>query len=210
MSARGGRGEATARWRNPCRVRPRGRVHPCRVPAANRPSVRRLLGLPGHLLFAPEPRWGSPDDLRFLVDHLHAQGIGVVLDWVPGHFARDPWALGRFDGTALYEHPDPHRGYQPEWDTFVFDYGRAEIREFLVSSVRHWIEEYHFDAIRVDAVSSMLYLDFGRASGQWSPGDDGGRTNADAVEFWHTSTLQCTKRTATYSLSQKKRVPGPG
>ncbi|GAA3433316.1 1,4-alpha-glucan branching enzyme [Kutzneria kofuensis] len=135
--------------------------------------------------FAPEPRWGSPDDLRFLVDTLHAHDIGVVLDWVPGHFARDEWALGAFDGTPLYEHPDPRLGYQPEWDTFVFDYGRAEVQDFLLASVAHWIEQYHVDAIRVDAVSSMLCLDFGRAPGQWRANDEGGCTNPDAVDFLH-------------------------
>ncbi|GAA4862315.1 1,4-alpha-glucan branching protein GlgB [Saccharopolyspora rosea] len=133
--------------------------------------------------FAPTPWLGSPDDLRYLVDHLHGRGVGVLLDWVPGHFPRDEWALARFDGTPLYEHPDPRRADHPEWGTLTFDFGRPEVRNFLLASALHWIEEFHADGLRVDAVTSMLYLDYARQDGQWLPNEHGGRENLDAVRF---------------------------
>jgi 1,4-alpha-glucan branching enzyme len=133
--------------------------------------------------FAPTPLLGSPDELRAFVDRLHAAGVGVILDWVPAHFPRDEWALARFDGTALYEHEDPRRAEHPDWGTLIFNYGRTEVRNFLLASALLWLEEYHADGLRVDAVASMLYLDYSRSEGEWVPNVHGGRENLDAVDF---------------------------
>ncbi|MEZ5180212.1 MAG: 1,4-alpha-glucan branching protein GlgB, partial [Acidimicrobiales bacterium] len=133
--------------------------------------------------FAPVARWGEPDDLRHLVDTLHQAGIGVIADWVPAHFPRDEWALGRFDGTPLYEHPDPRRGEQPDWGTYVFDFGRGGVRSFLLSNARYWLDEFHLDGLRVDAVASRLYLDYSRPAGGWTPNVHGGRENLEAVSL---------------------------
>jgi len=133
--------------------------------------------------YAPTPRFGSPDDLRRFVERLHERGVGVILDWVPAHFPRDQFALARFDGTALFEHADPRRGEHPDWGTLVFNFGRHEVRNFLISNALFWLREYHIDGIRVDAVASMLYLDYSRRAGEWIPNAFGGREDLDAVEF---------------------------
>ena len=133
--------------------------------------------------YAPTPRYGSPDQFREFVDRMHANGVGVILDWVPAHFPRDDFALARFDGTALYEHADPRRGAHPDWGTLVFNYGRHEVRNFLIANALFWLREYHVDGIRVDAVASMLYLDYSRREGEWIPNAFGGREDLDAVAF---------------------------
>ncbi len=133
--------------------------------------------------FAPDSRFGTPDDLRAFVDRLHRAGIGVILDWVPAHFPRDDWALARFDGTALYEHADPRRGSHPDWGTLVFNFARNEVRNFLLASALYWTGEQHADGLRVDAVASMLYRDYSRKAGEWVPNEQGGREDLEAVDF---------------------------
>ena len=132
--------------------------------------------------YAPTSRYGSPAELRSFIDRCHQEGIGVILDWVPGHFPKDEWGLGRFDGTALYEHSDPRQGEQPDWGTYVFNYGRHEVRNFLFANALYWLKEFHFDGIRIDAVASMLYLDYSRGD-NWIPNRFGGRENLEAVDF---------------------------
>ena len=133
--------------------------------------------------FAPTSRFGEADGLRLLIDTLHQRGIGVLLDWSPAHFPRDSFALAQFDGAPLFEHADPHRGEHPDWDSLIFDYGRAEVRSFLISSALYWIEAFHVDGLRVDACASMLYLDYSRGKGEWTPNVHGGKENLEAIHF---------------------------
>ncbi len=133
--------------------------------------------------YAPSARYGPPDELRYLIDYLHQRGIGVIMDWVPAHFPKDAFALARYDGTALYEHLDPRKGEHPDWGTYIFNYGRNEVRNFLLANALYWFKEFHIDGLRVDAVASMLYLDYSRKEGEWVPNQFGGRENLDAIRL---------------------------
>jgi 1,4-alpha-glucan branching enzyme len=144
--------------------------------------------------FAPTARFGDPDGFRYLVDRLHQAGIGVLVDWVPAHFPKDEFALARFDGTPLYEDPNPSRGEHPDWGTLVFNFGRREVRNFLVANALYWLEEFHVDGLRVDAVASMLYLDYSREPGEWTPNVHGGRENLEAVQFLQEMNATVYKR----------------
>jgi 1,4-alpha-glucan branching enzyme len=160
--------------------------------------------------YAPSARFGDPDDFRYLIDMLHRAGIGVIVDWVPAHFPKDDWALGRFDGTPLYEHADPRRGEQPDWGTFVFDFGRREVRNFLVANALFWLEEFHVDGLRVDAVASMLYLDYSRADGEWLPNIYGGRENLEAVSFLQEMNATVYKRVPGVVTIAEESTSWPG
>ncbi|MGW4111184.1 1,4-alpha-glucan branching protein GlgB [Actinosynnema sp. NPDC004786] len=160
--------------------------------------------------FAPTARFGTPDDFRYLVDHLHRRGIGVLLDFVPAHFPRDDWALARFDGTPLYEHPDPRRGEHPDWGTLVFDFGRPEVRNFLVASALYWLEEFHLDGLRVDAVSSMLYLDYSRGPGEWEPNAHGGNENLEAVALLRELTAAVHREAPGAVVIAEESTAWPG
>ncbi len=160
--------------------------------------------------FAPTARFGSPADFAYLVDHLHQRGLGVILDWVPGHFPRDAHGLARFDGTCLYEHEDPRQGLHPDWDTLVFNYGRAEVRSFLLSNAVHWLEQYHLDGLRVDAVASMLYLDYSRSHGQWVPNRFGGRENLEAIDFMRQLNTQVYDRCPGVMTIAEESTAWPG
>ncbi|XAS64599.1 1,4-alpha-glucan branching enzyme [Micrococcaceae bacterium Sec5.8] len=160
--------------------------------------------------FAPTSRFGHPDEFRHLVDELHQAGIGVLLDWVPAHFPKDEWALARFDGEALYEHSDPHLGEHPDWGTLIFDYGRSEVRNFLVANALYWLDEFHIDGLRVDAVASMLYLDYSREEGQWKPNRFGGRENLEAISFLQevNATVYKTHPGAVMIAEESTAFPG--
>ncbi len=160
--------------------------------------------------YAPTSRFGTPDDFRFLVDTLHQAGIGVIVDWVPAHFPRDSWALAEFDGTHLYEHSDPRLGSQPDWGTLVFNFGRSEVRNFLVANAIYWLEEFHIDGLRVDAVASMLYLDYSRKDGEWTPNVHGGRENLDAISFLQEVNATCYKRVPGIMMIAEESTAWPG
>ncbi|HEY1619767.1 MAG TPA: 1,4-alpha-glucan branching protein GlgB, partial [Streptosporangiaceae bacterium] len=160
--------------------------------------------------YAPSARFGTPDEFRYLVDRLHRAGIGVILDWVPAHFPRDEWALARFDGTPLYEHPDPSRGEHPDWGTLIFNYGRPEVRNFLVANAIYWLSEFHADGLRVDAVASMLYLDYSREDGQWTPNSLGGRENLDAVAFLREANATCYGLVPGITMIAEESTAWPG
>jgi len=152
------------------------------LPVAEHPLDQSWGYQTGHY-YAPTSRFGSPEGFKRFVDRCHQAGLGVILDWVPAHFPRDAWSLGRFDGTALYEHLDPRLGEHPDWGTYIFNYGRNEVRNFLTANALYWLREFHIDGLRMDAVASMLYLDYSREAGQWLPNRHGGRENLDAVDF---------------------------
>ncbi len=160
--------------------------------------------------FAPDARFGDPDGFRRLVDALHQAGVGVILDWVPGHFATDEWALVRFDGTPLYEHPDPRRGWHPEWGSHIFDFGRHEVRNFLVANALYWLEEFHADGLRVDGVASMLYLDYARDPGEWTPNQYGGHENLEAVQFLQELNATVYKRVPGVVTVAEESTSWPG
>ncbi|WP_026313712.1 1,4-alpha-glucan branching protein GlgB [Actinomadura flavalba] len=160
--------------------------------------------------YAPTSRFGDPDDFRYLVDRLHQAGVGVIVDWVPAHFPKDEWALARFDGTTLYEHGDPQRGEHPDWGTLVFDFGRTEVRNFLVANAAFWLEEFHVDGLRVDAVASMLYLDYSREDGQWTPNIYGGRENLEAISFLQEMNATVYKRSPGVVTIAEESTAWPG
>ncbi len=160
--------------------------------------------------FAPQSKFGSPDEFRYLVDRLHQAGIGVLIDWVPGHFATDPWALERFDGTALYEHEDPRLGWHPDWGSYIFNFGRNEVKSFLVSNAYFWLHEYHIDGLRVDAVASMLYLDYSREPGQWVPNRYGGNENLDAIAMLQAANAHAYAREPGTMIIAEESTSWPG
>lgn len=160
--------------------------------------------------YAPTSRFGHPDDLKYLIDRLHQADIGVIMDWVPGHFPKDSFALARFDGEALYEHPDPRRGEHKDWGTYIFDYGRREVRNFLVANALYWLEEFHVDGLRVDAVASMLYLDYSREPGEWVPNVHGGRENLEAISFLQEVNATAYKRYPGVAIIAEESTSFPG
>jgi 1,4-alpha-glucan branching enzyme len=160
--------------------------------------------------FAATSRFGHPDDLRYLIDRLHQADIGVIMDWVPGHFPKDAFALARFDGEALYEHPDPNRGEHRDWGTYIFDYGRREVRNFLVANALFWLEEFHIDGLRVDAVASILYLDYSREEGEWTPNVHGGRENLEAISFLQEVNATAYKRHPGIAMIAEESTSFPG
>jgi 1,4-alpha-glucan branching enzyme len=160
--------------------------------------------------YAPTSRFGHPDDLKYLIDRLHNAGYGVIMDWVPGHFPKDEWALARFDGQPLYEHSDPRRGEQLDWGTLVFNFGDSQVRNFLVANALYWLEEFHIDGLRVDAVASILYLDYSREEGQWLPNKYGGRENLEAISFLQEVNATAYKRNPGIVMIAEESTSWPG
>ncbi len=160
--------------------------------------------------FAPTSRFGHPDDLRYLIDRLHQAGVGVIMDWVPGHFPKDEWALANFDGRPLYEHSDPRLGEHRDWGTLIFNFGDSQVRNFLVSNALYWLEEFHIDGLRVDAVASMLYLDYSREPGEWVPNQYGGRENLEAISFLQEVNATAYKRNPGVIMIAEESTAWPG
>ena len=160
--------------------------------------------------YAPTSRFGHPDDLKYLIDRLHQASIGVIMDWVPGHFPKDEWALARFDGQALYEHSDPKRGEQRDWGTYIFNFGDSQVRNFLVANALYWLEIFHIDGLRVDAVASILYLDYSREAGDWEPNIHGGRENLEAISFLQEVNATAYKRNAGIVMIAEESTAFPG